>query len=184
MKKRKIQIINFLHLSEEKYNKIREYRNQEYVRKVSNSTSLISLAEHENYHKLLEQKDKFFAWLLVVDGRDYGVITLKKLSDENYYAGDYLVNEIYKFEGGGVVNSLCTLFICNKIGAKFISYDIKTDNTRAYRRGSIGEVQSHEAKQDSFCELLKLTDFYDANLLKTRARIAFDKMYEIIDFIN
>lgn len=179
MRRRELSIINFLYLEEEKYNKIREYRNQQYIVNVSSNINLITEEEHHNYFKLLKEKDTYFAFLIRRNNEDYGVVSLKKITDDTYYIGDYLVKEEYKFEGGGVVNRFCMMYICNKLNIKFISYDIKYSNKRGFRAGSIGKTFSYEEKNGFFSESTEVADFFDEDILNSKARKLFDKLYEI-----
>ncbi|MFW3341648.1 hypothetical protein [Aliarcobacter butzleri] len=179
MKKKEIKIINFLHLEEEKYNKILEYRNQEYIRKVSTNQNIISKEEHINYLELLKKKDKYFAFLIINNEQDYGIISLKKITDDTYSIGDYLVNEDYKFEGGGVVNRFCLLYICNKLNIKYITYDIKYSNKRGFRAGSIAKINSYLEKDGFFSETAEVLNFFDKDILNSKPRKLFDKLYEI-----
>ena len=71
MRKKELRITNFLNLSHEKYMKILDYRNQEFVRVVSNSTELITTKQHNDYHKLLEKRDIFFAFLITCEDKDF-----------------------------------------------------------------------------------------------------------------
>lgn len=182
MKKREIKIVNFLYLDEKKYNKILEYRNQEYIRKVSINSNLITKEQHMNYLELLKKKDEYFAFLIINNDQDYGVISLKKITDDTYYIGDYLVKEDYKFEGGGVVNRFCVQYICNKLDIKYLTSDIKYSNTRTFRSGKIGELISREIKDETFSDTIEIFDFFNKDVLNSKARKMFDKLYEIIDF--
>lgn len=179
MKKREIKIVNFLYLDEKKYNKILEYRNQEYIRKVSINENIISKKEHKDYLELLKKKDKYFSFLITINKKDYGVISLKKITEDTYSIGDYLVKEDYKFEGGGVVNRFCLLYICNKLNIKYITYDIKYSNTRGFRTGSIAKINSYTEKDGFFSEIAEVFDFFDKDILKSKPRKLFDKLYQI-----
>lgn len=179
MKKRELEIINFLYLTEEKYNKIREYRNQEYIREISFNTSIISEEDHKKYKKLLEKKDIYFAYLIINNGFDYGVITLEKLSEDNWYIGDYLVNEDYKYEGGGIVNRFCINYLCNNLNIKFVRAKQHEENTRGNRGGGVFTIE-HISQEDGFNEFLaEVPDFNHPTILETKARKMFDKIYKI-----
>lgn len=179
MKKRELKITNFLYLHEDRYNKILKYRNQEFIRKVSINENIISKEEHKNYLKLLREKDTYFAFLITNNDQDYGVISLKKIKDGTYCIGDYLVKEEYKFEGGGVVNRFCTLYICNKLNIKYLTYDIKYSNRRGFRAGYIAKINTYEEKDGFFSESAEILDFFDEDILNSKARKLFDKLYEI-----
>lgn len=179
MHQKSVKIINFLHLSKEKYDKILEYRNQAYIREASLNTDIITKQQHENYLNLLKKQDIFFAFLVTVQDNDYAVINLKKVDADTFYIGDYLVNEIYKFEGGGVVSKFCIHYICQKMGAKFIKYDIKHTTTRNLRTGKMGDVIEHKDDKDSFTQTVKIYDYNDPEVLNSKQRKLFDKMYSI-----
>ena len=179
MKKRELKIINFLHLNEEEYAKILEYRNQEYIRKVSTSQDIISEEEHKNYLKRLKKEDEYFAFIIKNDNKDYGIISLKKLSENTYNIGDYLVKEESKFEGGGVVNKFCILYLCNKLNIKHLSYDIKYSNTRGFRTGAIAKINYYEEKDGFFSETSEVLNFFDKDIINSKPRKLFDKLYEI-----
>ena len=179
MKKKEIKIINFLHLSEEEYAKILEYRNQGYIREVSTNQNIISKEEHKNYLYLLKRKDIYFSFLITNDDKDYGVISLKKITDDTYFIGDYLVKEESKFEGGGVVNKFCILYLCNKLNIKHLSYDIKYSNTRGFRTGAIAKINYYEEKDGFFSETSEVLNFFDKDIINSKPRKLFDKLYEI-----
>lgn len=179
MKKRDLKIINFLYLSDEKLKKIREYRNQEYVRDVSISKNIISENEHKNYLTLLEKKDKYFAFLVLNEEKDYGVITFNKIDDKIYYIGDYLVKEEYKFEGGGIANRFCINILCNRLNIKFLKAKQQIDNTRGNRGGGVFTLE-HTSCKDGFNEyLVEVPSFDDERISNTKAKKMFDKLYTI-----
>lgn len=181
MKRRELKIINFLHLNDKKYNQILGYRNQEYIRKVSINSNLITKEEHKHYLELLKKKDEYFAFLIINNDQDYGVISLKKITDDTYYIGDYLVKEDYKFEGGGVVNKFCIIYICNKLNIKYLSYDIKYNNSRGFRASPKTKIITYEEKENFFSETSEVLNFYDTSVLNSKPRKLFDKLYEIKD---
>lgn len=179
MKKRILRIINFLYLSNEKYSKIREYRNQDYIRKMSLNSNIILEKEHQNYKKLLQEKQNHFAFLVTSDDKDYGVITLKKDEDNVYTIGDYLVNEVYQYEGGGVANRFCINYLCNKLEIKYVRAKQHKSNTRGNRGGGVFTVE-HINSDDIFNEYLaEVPNFNDEKVLNTKARKVFDKLYII-----
>lgn len=184
MKKRELKIINFLHLSDEKYNQIREYRNQKFIREVSLNQDIITSKEHNEYKKLLQEKDKFFAFLILSNDKDYSVLSFKKIDGRTYYIGDYLVKEEYKYEGGGVVNRFCTIQICDKLNIQYLKYNIKLTNSRGFRAGAITNIQQSEVKNGIITELARVRDLNDTELNNSKAKILFDKMYKIVEFKN
>ncbi len=179
MKKRQLKIINFLHLSDKKYNQIRDYRNQEYIRKVSLSDKIITPEEHQEYKKLLEKQDIYFAYLITCDNKDYGVITFKKINSHTCAVGEYLVKEEYKFEGGGVANRYCMLFLCNKLNIKFLEYEVKIKNNRGFKAGNIARVKESQFKNGYLRETVEILDFNSREILNSKPRKLFDKVYEI-----
>ena len=179
MGKHKICIINFLFLDAQKYNEILNYRNKEFVRKVSLNQNFITEEEHKKYHQLLENKDSHFAFLITKNDCDYGVITLKKIDETTYYIGDYLVDENYKFEGGGIVTNYCLLYVLNKMNIKFINYLIQKNNTRSKRIGEYGNIISKNEDNEFYDFKVEISDFNSPYILNLKSRQLFDKMYYI-----
>ena len=89
------------------------------------------------------------------------MLNLKKINNNTYYIGDYLVKEEFKFEGGGVVNRFCVQYICNKLDIKYLTSDIKYSNTRTFRSGKIGELISREIKDETFSDTIEIFDFFN-----------------------
>lgn len=182
MKKRNIKIINFLHLDEEKYIKIRNYRNQEFIRKVSSHTDLITEEEHWKYLELLKKQDNYLAFLITRDDEDYGVITLKKFTDDTYFIGDYLVNELYKYEGGGIVNRICISYIASKLNIKYLKTMQNKNNTRSNRAGGVKTLKVISLNDDFNDVIAIIDDFYSPDTLSSKPRILFDKLYVISEW--
>lgn len=183
MKTRKLRIINFLYLDDKKYKQIREYRNQKYIREVSLNQNKITVEEHQSYKILLNQQDIYFAYLILCDERDYGVITFKKIDNNTCYIGDYLVKEKYKYEGGGIVNRFCINYLCNKINIKYIRAKQFLNNTRGNRGGGVFTIE-HISSNNGYNEYLsEVPKFYEEKNLATKARKMFDKIYKITEII-
>ena len=182
MKKREIKIVNFLYLDEKKYNKILEYRNQEYIRKVSINENIISKKEHKDYLELLKKKDKYFSFLITINKKDYGVISLKKITEDTYSIVDYLVKEEYKFEGGGIVNRICLSYIASKLNIKYLKSKQLIDNTRGNRLGGVKTIEVIRCENSDFNEIKAVVDnFYDESIINSKSRMLFDKLYDIKD---
>lgn len=183
MKKRKLKIINFLYLTDEKYNKIREYRNQEYIRNMSFNSNIITREEHQNYKILLEKKENHFAYMILNEDKDYSVITLKKEENNSYSVGEYLVDELYKYEGGGIVNRYCMHYLLNKLNIYYIKSEHSIYNKRGYRAGVIAKVKDSHCSNDYLTEYIEILDFNDKKIMNDKARVLFDKVYEIEEVI-
>lgn len=181
MEKRKLKIINFLHLSEEKYNKIREYRNQDFVREFSFSNKIISIKEHEIYKEMLRKKENHFAFLITKDNVDYSVITLKKIDEEKYSVGEYLIKEEYKYEGGGISTRFCMSYLLNSLGIKFIKSEHSIKNKRGYRSGVIADVINETYENGYLSETIEVLEFNHPKSKESKARKCFDKLYEIVE---
>lgn len=182
MKKRELRIINFIYLNEDKYNQILEYRNQEFIRKISVNKNIISKEEHKNYFELLKNADKYFSFLITINEKDYGVISLKKITDDTYYIGDYLVKEEYKFEGGGIVNRICISYISTILNIKYLKSKQLIDNTRGNRLGGVKTIEITRCENSDFNEIRVVVDnFYDESIINSKSRILFDKLYDIKD---
>lgn len=183
MIKKQIKIVNFLQLNDEKFEQIRTYRNQKFIRAVSLNEDKITKEQHQTYKKLLLQKKDFFAYLLLCDEKDYGVISLTK-NEDSFDIGTYLVDELYKYEGGGLACHFCVLFICEKLNIKIVSYKIKSHNTRIFRNGNLGEVLQSGFENDLISGKVLLDDFYGQKNMSLKQRKLFDRVYEIVEFKN
>lgn len=181
MKKQELRIINFLYLSDEKYNKIREYRNQYFIRQFSFSKKIISSKEHKEYKKILEKKENYFAFLITKNNNDYSVITLKKVDREQYSVGEYLVKEEYKYEGGGIVTRFCMSYILNSLKIKYIKSEHSIKNRRGYRSGVIADIKEETYANGYLSEIIEVLEFNHPRSKDTKARRCFDKIYEIVD---
>ena len=183
MLKRKLKIINFNHLSEDHFDRIREYRNQDFVRAVSLDSKPISKAEHERFRTLLKSSDRHFSYLIKREDQDYGIINIKKLDGHICTIGDYLVDEIFQYEGGGIVNRLCICQVCNRLDLRFVRAKQQVSNTRGNRGGGVFTVE-HVGYADGFNEYLsEIPDFDDPRVANSRARKAFDKLYEVDELV-
>jgi len=179
LKKRDIKIINFLYLSKKEYNKILEYRNQEYIREISVNSDLITEKEHNSYFKTLKKKDHSLAFLIRVNDEDYGVISLKKTTNDTYYVGDYLIKEESKFEGGGILNRICISYISSKLNIKYLKTKQYETNTRGNRCGGVKTINIIR-NSDGFNEITSvIDDFYDKDVINSKARKLFEKLYVI-----
>lgn len=181
MKKTKLKIINFLYLSDEKYYKIREYRNQDFIIEFSFSKKSISLEEHKDYKKMLERREDYFAFLITKDNLDYSVITLKRINEEEYSVGEYLVKEEYKYEGGGIATRFCMSYLLNSLGIKFIRSEHSIKNKRGYRSGVIAEIKNETYENGYLSESIEVLDFNHPKSKESKARKCFDKIYEIVE---
>lgn len=183
MEKHTLKIINFLHLDKIKYHTILEYRNQPYIRKVSQNEKVITPQEHQKYLKLLQQQDKYFAFLITKNEEDYGVVTLQKITDDTYTIGDYLVKELFQFEGGGVVNRICISFIATKLKIKYLQTTQKKNNTRSNRAGGVKTFKITSIDEHFNEVIATVDDFYSLETINSKPRRLFDKLYTISDFI-
>lgn len=178
--KSKIEIISFLYLTDEEYFKIIEYRNQKFVRNVSCNTEKISYEQHLNYRELLKKKDNYFSFLIKKDGQDYAVISFKKCKNGNFTAGDYLIDEEFQFEGGGIIILVCEIYLCNYLKIEQLEYEVKLNNKRGLRNSKIfGIKQKREVKDGFVYEIVKILPLDSLEIQNSRFKKLFDKLYEI-----
>jgi len=175
--KRPINIFNFVTLKDEHFNKVRDYRNQEFVRGASIYQDRVSYSEHQEYRSRLLRQDREFAYIVQNESTDYGVISIHRIDSTTCSVGDYLVDEKFKFEGGGIVNRLSICKICNHLGFTRIKAKQQAGNTRGSRAGGVFTV-AHLGTNNGFDEFLsEVPDYEDSRVRNSRARKMFDKLY-------
>ncbi len=178
--KSKIEIVNFLYLTDEEYFKIIEYRNQKFVRNASCNVEMISYEQHLNYLELLKKKDNYFSFLIKKDGQDYAVISFKKYKNGNFTVGDYLVDEKLQFEGGGIVILVCEIYLCNCLKIELLEYEVRLNNKRGLRNSkNFGIKQKREVKDGFLYEIVKILPLDSLEMQNSKVKKLFDKLYEI-----
>ncbi|MGY4687983.1 UDP-4-amino-4,6-dideoxy-N-acetyl-beta-L-altrosamine N-acetyltransferase [Petrotoga sp. DB-2] len=96
-----IYFVNFFNLNSEYKNKIREWRNQWFVREKMINKSIISKKEHEEFMTNLSKEDMFY--LFFFNRRPFGVASLKKFDSINYEYGQYLIKKDDFNSGLGII---------------------------------------------------------------------------------
>ncbi len=173
MKKKRIDIIDFLELPIKKYEKILEYRNQLFVRKASFNKDIITLKDHWRYYHLLKDRNLLFAFLIQCEKKDFGVIFLKKVTNKIYTNGAYLVNIDSSYEGGGIVLEVCLTYIGQKIGVKYNRYAIRKNNKKGLQ---LSKYETPFDEDSRFYYFEKKFEYY-ANLADSKFRKSFEKLY-------
>jgi hypothetical protein len=97
-----IYFVNFFNLNSEYKNKIREWRNQLFVREKMINKSIISKKEHEEFMTNLSKKEDMF-YLFFFNRRPFGVAYLKKIDSFNYEYGQYLIKKEDLNSGLGII---------------------------------------------------------------------------------
>ena len=89
---------------------LREWRNQDFVRKNMTNHAVITPEEHEEYMRGLEHSSTNKVFLAFYKGEPLAVITMKYNPEENYMEpGMYIINEKFLGKGFGIVMSYVRL---------------------------------------------------------------------------
>lgn len=90
--------------------KMREWRNQDFVRKNMTNHDMIGEQEHENYINSLRESDTNQVFLACDRGEPLAIITIKINREENYVEpGTYIVDEKFLGKGYGIIMSYMRL---------------------------------------------------------------------------
>lgn len=90
--------------------KLREWRNQDFVRKNMTNHDIISLETHRKYIDSLKQSDTSKVFLAMNHGEPLAIVTIKINWEEKYVEpGTYIINEAYLGKGFGIVMSYMRL---------------------------------------------------------------------------
>ena len=108
-----IVITNFINLSEDKKEMVRNWRNSENIRKWLFTNHIISEKEHLNFIKSLKHNNQNYYWLVKNKKEEYlGVISLNRINFKNKtaYLGMYVNPEMIGTRYGRIlINSIRTL---------------------------------------------------------------------------
>jgi UDP-4-amino-4,6-dideoxy-N-acetyl-beta-L-altrosamine N-acetyltransferase len=97
----KLTFKNFVTLSDDEIEFVRNCRNHDEIRKWMNSDYIIPLQEHIDFISNLKQDNKNYYWLVNMEEVNIGVISLNRidLNNKNAYCGMYL-NQFQILEEG------------------------------------------------------------------------------------
>lgn len=148
----RIHILNFINLTEEEKEMVRNWRNNEAVKKWMHSKHAISREEHRDFIEKLKNDDRNYYWLLKDNLNRYvGVVYLNKVDSINKYA--YL--GIYKNPDSALAGAGRILMKCLKeitfdmADLKTLKLEVMNDNTGAIRFFKKSGFKE-ESKKDHF----------------------------------
>lgn len=103
--------ITFQNILDTSYTKkLREWRNQDFVRKNMTNHDIISESEHEAYIDSLRKSDTNQVFLACNHGEPLAIVTIKINREEHYVEpGTYIINEDYLGKGFGIIMSYMRL---------------------------------------------------------------------------
>ncbi|KKG07368.1 hypothetical protein EO92_14945 [Methanosarcina sp. 2.H.A.1B.4] len=146
-----VYIKNFISLSQEEKELVRNWRNNEMVRKWMYSDEIISQEEHEAFIESLENNNNNFYWLVEDEKKYLGVIYINRLDfkNKNAYLGIY-TNPDTEIKGAGSQLIIFLKYIAFKIGTLHtLKLEVLDNNKKA--------IQFYE--KQGFIEEGKLRDF-------------------------
>ncbi len=102
--KKHFKAVELKHLDNATIMKIREWRNQPFVRSMMFSQHEITEEEHMNYIAALKQDDNRGLFVFYLDDEPFGVFQYKLLREKNAIVpGTYLISQDYQVMGYGVI---------------------------------------------------------------------------------
>ncbi len=102
------KIVNFVNLTFEEKEIVRNCRNNENIRKMMFSDSIISSEEHSNFINKLRKDNNNFYWIVKKGNEFIGTISMNRVDmiNKNAYIGIY-TNPDYKLPGAGSILIKC-----------------------------------------------------------------------------
>ena len=129
-----ILFLNFINLSEEEKEFVRNLRNSKSVRKVMYSEKIVTKIKHSDFISRLRIDDRNFYWLAKWEKNEYiGVVYLNMVNKEhkNAYLGIY-TNPYSMLSGKGAMLMECLKKIAfSKAKLHALKLEVIKDNTRA-----------------------------------------------------
>lgn len=128
--------INFINLTDTEKEMVRNWRNNESIRKWMYTKHLISKKEHSDFIERLRDEERNFYWLLKDDQGEYiGVVDLKKENwrDKHAYLGIYK-NPDCKVSGAGALLMACLKKLAFDVAnLQVLKLEVSNNNDRAIR---------------------------------------------------
>jgi len=125
-----VYYVNFNDLDNENKNKIREWRNQIFVRKNMDNISLISEKEHKHFLESIKNNNKINNYLFFFNNKPIGIGNIKEENDK-WIFGYYLIDEKFLNFGYGSLIEYVILnlfFQKNKFNNLFVK--VKKNNNK------------------------------------------------------
>lgn len=158
----KFKIINFVNLNPEEIEMIRNWRNNENIRKMMLSDHIISPEEHSNFIDNLREDNKNFYWVVKTGEESIGTISLNKVDfkNKNAYLGIY-ANPDHKLPGAGniLIENLKKLAF-SKANLHTLKLEVIDKNERAinfYKKSGFldeGRLKEFIFKDDRWYDLI------------------------------
>lgn len=145
-------LVNFINLTYEKTEMVRNWRNKESIRKWMYSNHIISPEEHSKFIEGLQKDNKNFYWLVEDKKEEYiGVVYLNRidLENKNTYFGIYS-NPDCKMSGAGHLLIECL---------KKLAFDVATLHTLKLEVIVSNEIAINFYKKSGFNEEGRLKEF-------------------------
>lgn len=132
-----IQALNFVSISSQEKEMIRQWRNDEKIRVWMFRPKIISIKEHDNFINKLIDDDQNLYWLVVNKSSNeyYGVINLNNIDsiNKNAYVGIYLNPEKIKSGIGHIIFNLLKKIAFEKIKLHTLKLQVIENNHRAIK---------------------------------------------------
>lgn len=175
-----IYFVNFFNLNSEYKNKIREWRNQLFVREKMINKSIISKEEHEEFITNLTKKEDMF-YLFFFNRKPFGVASLKKVDDINYEYGQYLINKKDLNSGLGIIMEyiIHDMFFKNYYDKKILC-KTKISNDKVIKiHNKFGYKDKKNIKINNENYLLQEINYNDWNNNKQNIKTTLEKIFKI-----
>ena len=148
VKKKRFKAVELNHLNQEIIGEIREWRNQDFVRKTMFTQKLISEEEHLKWIEMHKNDDDRYLFVCYLDNEPIGVIQyVYRPEYKAVETGYYLIDENYQYMGYGVIMAyfMGEIVFCD-LGFERVFGRMMSSNTRAVRLDKFLECQGERVK--------------------------------------
>lgn len=105
MKKKHFKAVELKYLDNNTINKIREWRNQEFVREQMFTQNVIQEYEHQKWIDMIRNDDNRHLFVFYLDDNPFAVMQSRYYPEYEYVeTGDYLISQEYQAMGYGTFN--------------------------------------------------------------------------------
>lgn len=154
----KVELVNFVNLSDDEKEMVLGWRNSEDIRKWMFSNHLISASEHMNFIERLKNDDSRFYWLFRIDGSPEGVGSFQDV-DFTVMTGNLGIYSVKKGAGKLIMKYLLYLWF-DVMGMLVLTCELLSNNIKASEFYKLFGFKESGGEKDALRMSLTREDYY------------------------